>query len=77
METRTTNLAIECGKLGYDWEDVLEQAAKERDRMIALGLNPDTKINMEKHEDDDDEKNSEIDQTDARTDPGDAGRRRK
>jgi len=38
IETRTSNLAIECAKSGLDWEDVLNQAAKERQRMIELGI---------------------------------------
>lgn len=34
----TTNLAIEYGKQGRDWEDELNQIAKERDKMKELGL---------------------------------------
>ena len=65
IDTRTSNLAIECAKLGLDWEDVLNQAAKERQRMIALGLDPDKRIILEK---DENEKDSETDETDAGTD---------
>jgi len=71
IDTRTSNLAIECAKLGLDWEDVLNQAAKERQRMIELGLNPDTKIILEK---DNDEEDSEVDEADAGTDSGQARR---
>jgi len=67
IDTRTSNLAIECAKLGHDWEDVLTQAAKERQRMIALGLDPDTTIILEKDEDEEDTK---IDEADAGTDSG-------
>jgi len=66
VDTRTSNLAIECAKLGLDWEDVLNQAAKERQRMIELGLDPDTKIILEK---DEDEENFETDETDAGAEP--------
>ena len=38
VESRISNLAIECAKQGLDWEDVLNQAARERERMIALGI---------------------------------------
>ena len=74
IDTHTSNLAIECAKLGLDWEDVLEQAAKERQRMIALQLDPDKTIILEKIEDEED---TETDTTDAGTDAGDAGRKRK
>jgi capsid protein len=66
VETRTSNLAIECAKLGLDWEDVLNQAAKERQRMIELGLNPDHTIILEK---DEDEEDIEIDEADASAEP--------
>lgn len=38
LENNTTTLAEECAKQGLDWEDVLEQRAKERKRMKELGL---------------------------------------
>ena len=63
IETRTSNLAIECAKSGLDWEDVLNQAAKERKRMIELGLDPDTKITLEKENEN--EEDTEIDEADA------------
>jgi len=66
VETRTSNLAIECAKLGLDWEDVLNQAAKERQRMIELGLDPDHTIILEK---DEDEEDIEIDEADAPAEP--------
>jgi capsid protein len=76
IETRTSNLAIECAKLGLDWEDVLNQAAKERRRMIELKLDPDTKIILEK---DKDEEDSETDEADASadTDPPRRGKRKR
>jgi capsid protein len=78
IEARTTNLAIECAKLGLDWEDVLDQAAKERQRMIELGLDiTDTKNILEKDTDEYESKNFEIDEDDVRADAGDDGRKRK
>ncbi len=74
VETRTSNLAIECAKLGLDWEDVLNQAAKERQRMIALGLDPDHTIILEK---DEDEEDFEIDEADAPAEPDPPRRKRK
>lgn len=38
LASLTTNLAIEYGKQGRDWEDELNQIAKERDKMKELGL---------------------------------------
>ncbi|MDR1478832.1 MAG: phage portal protein [Planctomycetaceae bacterium] len=38
IDSRISNLAIECAKVGLDWEDVLVQAARERNRMLELGL---------------------------------------
>ncbi|MCL2348429.1 MAG: hypothetical protein FWC50_09230, partial [Planctomycetaceae bacterium] len=38
INSRVSNLAIECSKLGRDWEDVLTQAAKEEKLMSKLGL---------------------------------------
>ena len=40
LANHTTNLAIECGKAGRDWEEVLRQAARERDVMQELELIP-------------------------------------
>jgi lambda family phage portal protein len=34
----TTTLAIECARVGEDWEEVLEQQAAERRRKLELGL---------------------------------------
>ena len=65
IDSRTSNLAIECAKQGLDWEDVLDQAAKERQRMIHLGLDPDTKTNMEKYRDEE----LETDEDDAPSEP--------
>ena len=33
---------IECGKAGYDWEEITMQAAKERELRESLGLIFDT-----------------------------------
>jgi capsid protein len=38
IDSRVSNLAIECSKLGRDWEDVLTQAAKEERLIQKLGL---------------------------------------
>lgn len=38
LENNTTTLAEECAKQGLDWEEVLEQRAKEQARMKELGL---------------------------------------
>jgi capsid protein len=40
IDSRVSNLAIECAKVGLDWEDVLVQAAREKNRMLELGLTP-------------------------------------
>jgi len=55
IKSMTSNLAIECAKSGLDWEDVLNQAAKERKRMIELGLDPNsiTKTETQNNEEDD------------------------
>ena len=74
IDTKTSNLAIECAKNGLDWEDVLDQAAKERQRMIDLGLDPDgTKNILEKYKDEED---TEDDEDDAPAEP-DPPRRKK
>ena len=66
IDARTSNLAIECAKQGLDWEDVLNQAAKEKERMRVLKLDPDTKFNIEKYKDEEDETN----EADAPSEPG-------
>ncbi|WP_277200649.1 phage portal protein [Victivallis vadensis] len=38
LENNTTTLAEECARQGLDWEEVLKQRAKERERMKELGL---------------------------------------
>lgn len=40
LAARTTNLSIEYGKQGRDWEDELLQIARERDKMVELGILP-------------------------------------
>jgi capsid protein len=40
IDSRISNLAIECAKVGLDWEDVLVQSAREKNRMLELGLTP-------------------------------------
>ena len=76
IDSRTSNLAIECAKLGLDWEDVLKQAAKERQRMIELGLDPvETKTILEKDEDEEDTETNEADAS-ANPDPPHRGKRK-
>ncbi|MET1410712.1 phage portal protein [Roseibium sp. HPY-6] len=38
LERGVTNLSIECGELGYEWESVAEQRARETKRYEDLGL---------------------------------------
>jgi capsid protein len=38
MEIGVSTLESECADQGLDWEDVLEQRKRERDRMEELGL---------------------------------------
>lgn len=53
----TTNLMIECGKAGYDWEEITMQAAKERELRESLGLIFDTsKLKKESKDKEDEEK---------------------
>ena len=40
LQAMTTNLSIEYGKQGRDWEDELLQIARERAKMAELGLTP-------------------------------------
>jgi lambda family phage portal protein len=71
IDSRVSNLAIECAKVGLDWEDVLVQAARERNRMIELGLNPinNNKNNSdsENEEENDIEEDIEINESAVRT----------
>ncbi|MDR2763122.1 MAG: phage portal protein [Planctomycetaceae bacterium] len=78
VESRISNLAIECAKVGLDWEDVLVQAAREKNRMLELGLtinevSPD-EIEPEIEEDENEE--VEIDESNARTASNKVYRRR-
>ena len=61
IKSMTSNLAIECGKAGLDWEDVLNQAAKERKRMIKLGLNPNSITETETQNNEEDDETNEPD----------------
>lgn len=77
VDGNISNLAIECAKNGHDWEDVLIQKAREKNRMIELGLKPsdltpedDTDTDTE----DEDEEDFEIDEPDA---PSDSRRRKR
>ena len=80
IDARISNLAIECARSGYDWEDVLTQAAKEEERMKILGLSiqksasaiPQPQKRKRRNE-----KDTEIDMVDAGTDTGHARRKRK
>ncbi|MDR2704311.1 MAG: phage portal protein [Planctomycetaceae bacterium] len=38
VKSRFTNYLIECARLGYDWEDVFKQAAREQELLKKLGL---------------------------------------
>jgi capsid protein len=38
IDTRVSNLSIECSRLGHDWEDVVTQAAREQKLLKELGL---------------------------------------
>lgn len=38
LKSGTTNLAIECARTGHDWEEILEQRAREVARAAELGL---------------------------------------
>lgn len=40
LATHTTNLSIEYAKQGRDWEDELQQIAREREKMAELGIEP-------------------------------------
>lgn len=40
MQYNLSTLEDECAEQGQDWEEVLQQKATERDRMISLGLDP-------------------------------------
>ncbi len=62
-----SNLAIECARNGYDWEDVLIQKAREKKRMLELGLTESDIITDTEKEEDDEE--DEIDESDAPAEP--------
>jgi hypothetical protein len=71
IDSRVSNLAIECAKVGLDWEDVLVQAAREHHRMIELGLNPNNANNnnsdTESEDEDDENEDIETDESATRT----------
>jgi lambda family phage portal protein len=71
IDSRVSNLAIECAKVGLDWEDVLVQAAREQHRMKELGLTPinnnTNNSDTESEEDNDDEEDMEVDEPAVRT----------
>jgi capsid protein len=74
MDSRVSNLAIECAKVGLDWEDVLMQAAREETRMRELGLSRSPITETQTLEDEDED--IEIDESDAGTDAGHLRRKR-
>ncbi len=78
IQCRTSNLAIECAKVGLDWEDVLNQASREKMRMAELGLSPTDfgPINDTTNQEDEDEE-TETDEPAARTKSDHAARTRK
>ena len=55
LAARTTNLSIEYGKQGRDWEDELIQIAREREKMAELGILPDAVAAVNHDETNDDE----------------------
>jgi capsid protein len=71
IDSQVSNLAIECAKVGLDWEDVLVQAAREQNRKRELGLtlsNNNNKNNSDtESEDDDEEEDIETDESASRT----------
>ena len=73
-----SNLAIECAKNGLDWEDVLIQKAREKKRMIELGLSS-ADFDPDNNDTDKDEKNEEddIDESDTPAEPDPPRRKRK
>jgi lambda family phage portal protein len=48
IEMRLTNHSIECARLGYDWEDVFEQLAREEKKAKELGLTLPIQIKQKK-----------------------------
>jgi lambda family phage portal protein len=58
IDTRISNLSIECSRLGHDWEDVVSQAARENKLLKELGLEM-KPINKEKPENENDKEESE------------------
>jgi capsid protein len=70
IDSRVSNLAIECAKVGLDWEDVLVQAAREQHRMMELGLTPSNNNNnsdTESEDENDNEEEMETDESPVRT----------
>ena len=76
-----SNLAIECAKNGLDWEDVLIQKAREKKRMIELGLSS-TDFDPDNNNTDNEDENNEEDEIDesdtpAESDPSRRNRKRR
>ncbi|GHT10290.1 hypothetical protein FACS1894170_02140 [Planctomycetales bacterium] len=63
IDSRVSNLAIECAKVGLDWEDVLVQAAREKNRMLELGLTPAMTETQTLENEDDEEMETDEDDT--------------
>ncbi|MGL6193980.1 MAG: phage portal protein, partial [Thermoguttaceae bacterium] len=78
IDSRVSNLAIECAKYGRDWEDVLTQAAKEEKLIQTLGLEkkPLPKLQPTKRRKKSDEE-SQTDEPDIRGESDQVRRRRK
>jgi lambda family phage portal protein len=68
VDGNITNLAIECAKNGYDWEEVLIQRAREQNRMRELGISESKRNNDTNNEEQDDEEN-DTDERDAAAEP--------
>lgn len=50
-DMHTTTLERECAEAGLDWEEVLEQRARESDRMRELNIDPSTLISKSRRND--------------------------
>jgi capsid protein len=62
MANNTTTLAIECGRQGEDWEEILEQRAAELARVQELGLGVSTVARPQGVNDGDDGDNEQDDE---------------
>ncbi len=68
MEVGISTLENECAEQGLDWEEVLEQRAREQMRMQELGLSPDEAMLNDKADAQDKNDNEKADEEDERQD---------